>query len=147
VAIQNYSAVAAACLITRRAILEQVCGIDADHFPFAYFDVDLCLRIGRAGYRTLWTPHAELRWLDPASWPVARGPDGSRHVAKARRLMRRRWDDVLPCDPSYNPNLSERPEHGGLASPPRRPAQRLGDDEPRERPRIVSAVGAMRPPL
>src|SRR5437762_4710906 len=51
-----------ACLMTRRAVFEQVGGFD-EAFVLAFNDVDLCLQIQAAGYRVLWTPEAELYHL------------------------------------------------------------------------------------
>ena len=38
----------------------QVGGFDETQFAVAFNDVDLCLKIGKAGYRVLYTPHAVL---------------------------------------------------------------------------------------
>jgi GT2 family glycosyltransferase len=119
-AVQNYSAVVGACLIARREVLEQVSGFDAENLPSAYFDVDLCLRLGEAGYRTLWTPYAELCWLDAdVPPPPLEGSSTARALGAEERYMRSRWAAVLRSDPNYNPNLSLKPEHGGFAVPPR----------------------------
>jgi len=117
--LQNYSAVAAACLVARREVLEEVGGLDAANLPTAYYDVDLCLRLGEAGYRTVWTPYAELRWLDAA--PLGSpGGEPTRGAAREKGYMVSRWGDVLHRDPNYNPNLSLERERGGFAVPPRR---------------------------
>lgn len=51
--------VSGACLLTRRAILEEVGAFDERFFMYAE-DVDLCTRIREAGYRVLFTPDAEI---------------------------------------------------------------------------------------
>jgi GT2 family glycosyltransferase len=109
-AIQNYSAVAGACLVARRKLLDHVGGVDATNLPSAYFDVDLCLRLSDAGYRTVWTPYAELRWLDVAELPT---------LAREQRYMISRWGTVLQGDPNHNPNLGLEREDNGLAVQPR----------------------------
>ncbi|HUE96334.1 MAG TPA: glycosyltransferase, partial [Longimicrobiaceae bacterium] len=99
VSIRNYSAVTAACLMSRRAVFDEVGGFD-EAFPIDFNDVDYCLRIRRAGYRIVFTPHAELYHHESASFGArTQDPAGTEE-------MRRRWADVLDRDPYYNPNLT-----------------------------------------
>ncbi len=58
IAARNYSAVSGECLMTRRAVHDSVGGFDDEMGGFA--DVDYCLRVTRAGYRVVFTPHAAL---------------------------------------------------------------------------------------
>ncbi|MGN6391379.1 MAG: glycosyltransferase [Gemmatimonadales bacterium] len=138
-AIQNYSAVTGGCLVARRTILNEVADVTVG--AGAFFDVDLCLRIGAAGYRIVWTPHAELRWLDPETWPGA----GSSKRQQPETDLLRRWGPVLQEDPNYNPNLARNPEEGGLAWPPRRAPHPTVSPACRERRRMRPALGAARP--
>ena len=69
--IQNYSAVTAAALAVKKAIYNEVGGLDEDNLAVAFNDVDFCLRIKEAGYRNLYTPFAELYHHES----VSRGPD------------------------------------------------------------------------
>ncbi|WP_204489886.1 glycosyltransferase family 2 protein [Archangium primigenium] len=106
---QEFSAVSAACLVMRRAVFEAVGGFDAERFPSAYNDVDLCLRLRERGYRVLWTPVATLRQHDTS---VGVFPQEA-------AALRARWPAWFQDDPFYNPNLTlERGDHG-LAWPPR----------------------------
>ncbi len=102
--IQNLSAVSAACLVMSKAVFEFVKGFNDEETPAIYADVDLCLRIRAAGYRIVWTPHAELYRHTPTS-PVHRAADDVNHFME-RDYMLRRWGHVLDHDPCYNPNLS-----------------------------------------
>lgn len=54
------SSLSAACLLLRRAAVDQVGGLDERFFLYAE-DVDLCLRLRRAGWRLLYVPAAEVR--------------------------------------------------------------------------------------
>ncbi len=50
-----------ACLMMRREVFEAVGGrFDAERLAVAFNDIDLCLRVRKAGYRVIWTPHAAL---------------------------------------------------------------------------------------
>ncbi len=93
---RNYSAVSGACLLMRREVFQQIGGFD-QKLSSVLADVDLCLKIRRAGYLIVYTPLAKLCW-DPSP------PE--RSDASAEVIMRQRWSDVLQRDPYYNPNLS-----------------------------------------
>lgn len=51
--------VSGACLLTRRDLLETVCGFDENFFMYSE-DVDLCARIRSAGAKVLFTPEVEV---------------------------------------------------------------------------------------
>ncbi|MGY8960912.1 MAG: glycosyltransferase family 2 protein, partial [Alphaproteobacteria bacterium] len=57
---QDLSAVTAACMVTRRDLYLQLGGLDARWLRVAFNDVDYCLRVRAAGWKVIWTPHAEL---------------------------------------------------------------------------------------
>ncbi len=108
---QELSAVTAACLVTWKAVYLQLGGLDEKHLKVAFNDVDYCLRVREAGYRVVWTPHAELYHHES----VSRGKDSTRRKKwRANReaaYMRKQWKHVMQNDPFYNPNLSyERPD-------------------------------------
>ena len=93
---RNYSAVSSACLLMRRELFQQTGGFD-EKLPGALADVDLCLKIRRAGYLIVYTPLAKL-CCDP--------PPAKRIDSGAELIMRQRWSDAVERDPYYNPNLS-----------------------------------------
>lgn len=102
----NLSAVTAACLLLRKAVFEEVGGLNEEHLAIAFNDVDLCLKVCEAGYRNLWTPYAELYHHES----VSRGADDNA-TKRARAngeatYMRRAWGEALDHDPAYNPNLT-----------------------------------------
>jgi GT2 family glycosyltransferase len=74
----------------------------------AFNDVDLCIRLRRAGWRIIWTPTVELYHKE--SETLGRHDAGKRaeqHLADVA-LMRSRWAPILDADPYYNRNLSLR---------------------------------------
>ncbi len=89
---RNYSAVTGACLMTRRAVFEEVGGFD-EQFPVDFNDVDYCLKLRRAGYRVVFTPWAQLCHHESASFGVRR------QDLSALAEIRRRWADVIDHDP------------------------------------------------
>ncbi|MEA3186685.1 MAG: hypothetical protein QOD99_515 [Chthoniobacter sp.] len=97
---RNYSAITAACMLTRRDVFEQVGGFDEKGLAVAYNDVDYCLRLQQAGYAVVYTPFAQLYHYESAS----RG-QGRSNPAEAK-LLRERWPAVLAHDPFYNENLA-----------------------------------------
>jgi GT2 family glycosyltransferase len=105
--IRNVSAVTGACLMTRSEVFWQVGGFDEAQFAVAFNDIDLCLKIGKAGYRVLYTPHAVLyhhEAFSKTSKDLIPHPD---EVA----AMRSKWSTVIAHDPYYSPNLTRNDEN------------------------------------
>jgi len=119
VLLQNVSAVTAACLILRRAIFEEVGGLDEEHLSVAFNDIDLCLRIREKGYRNLWTPYAELYHHESASRGCEDTPKKRARFRAEIDYMKQYWEASLLNDPTYNPNLTLDTEDFALAFPPR----------------------------
>lgn len=107
---QVFSAVTAACLLVRRAAFHEVAGFDAAAFPVAYNDVDLCLRLGARGLKTVWTPYAVLRHKETAT--RERDYASARLVQYQREsaAFRERWGRVIAHDPHYHPRLTRADE-------------------------------------
>lgn len=116
--LRNVSAVTGACLLLRRASFEAAGGLEAEHLPVAFNDVDLCLKLRAMGLRNLVTPFAELLHHESAS----RGSDLARRrragFAREQAWMRARWGAVLRQDPFYNANFARTGLRCELALPP-----------------------------
>lgn len=126
---QQVSGCTAACLFLRRQDFLDVGGMNADAFPVAFNDVDLCLKIRASGKAIVWTPHAKLLHAESAS----RGnEDTPQKIARAQRevdSLREMWGNALIADPAYHPSLNLDPNShafGGLSTPPRRRCPRIG---------------------
>jgi O-antigen biosynthesis protein len=104
--VHSLSCVTAACLAARRSVYEEVGGFDEKNLAIALNDVDFCIRVRQAGYKIIWTPHAELYHYESRS----RGSDTKGHNAvrfsTEITYMRSRWGIILDNDPFYNQNLS-----------------------------------------
>ena len=114
------SAVSWACMAVRREAFDAVGGFNEDHFAGVFGDVDFCLRLSQAGWRTGWTPHAELIHFER---PEDSRLDGENAVRFDRdiRMLHSSWSRWVENDPAYNPNLSLAHESFPLGWPPREP--------------------------
>ena len=92
---QNYSAVSDACLMVRSELFDAVGGLDEQDFTDAFSDVDLCLKIGQAGYLVVWTPQAQI--VHPGALPQA---------PAALAALMHKWADAFSHDLAYNKNLA-----------------------------------------
>lgn len=104
---QDLSAVTAACLMTKRALYEQLGGLDED-FVVAYNDVDFCLRARQAGYLVVFDPEAMLYHYESLS----RGPDDTSsspanyaRFLREQGLLRSRWAEYYALGDPYWPPL------------------------------------------
>jgi glycosyltransferase involved in cell wall biosynthesis len=117
--VQNLSAVTGACLVVKKAIWEEVDGMDEIHLPIAFNDVDFCLRVQEKGYRNLWTPFAELYHHESASRGLEDTPEKQARFWSEVAFLQTKWKDLIACDPAWNPNLALDGIQIKLANPPR----------------------------
>ena len=117
---QNFSAVTGACLVVKKALFEQVGGLNDQELAVGFNDVDFCLKLVEAGFRNVWTPYAELIHHESATRGQDSSPEKQRRAEKELRYMRKRWGDKLHIDPAYNPNLSDGRDDMSFAWPPRK---------------------------
>jgi len=103
--VRNYSAVTAACLMSRKEVYFEVGGLDETNLGVAFNDVDFCLKLRQKKYLIVYTPYAVLKHYESSS----RGYEVDLNEIA---LMQRRYAGLLANgDPYYNPNLTlERPD-------------------------------------
>ena len=102
----DVSAVTAACILIRRDVWDEVGGLD-ETFKVAFNDVDLCMRIRRAGYLIVWTPYAELYHYESKSRGSDESPEKrARFLGEVSRFQTRWAKELAAGDPYYNPNLT-----------------------------------------
>jgi GT2 family glycosyltransferase len=109
----NYLAVTGACLMVERQKYLECSGLD-ESLAVSYNDVDLCLKLHRAGYRNVLVPRAKLYHYESKS---RGGDDTPGKVARAMEevgAIRKRWPLWAERDPYYNPNLTVAAEDFGL---------------------------------
>ena len=109
-AVHNVSAVTAACLMMRKALFEDVGGLD-EAFPIAFNDTDLCLKLRQRGYRIVWTPHAELYHFESATRGQEDTPEKIDRHRREQLLFEVRWSDFLKRgDVYYRPMTPAGPQ-------------------------------------
>ena len=104
---QEFSAVTGACLMVRREVFDEIGGLD-ERLRVAFNDIDLCLRLRKAGYRHIWTPYAELVHHESASRGQDDTPEKRARFRQEVSFMRARWGTTLSRDPYYSPLFSMR---------------------------------------
>ncbi|CAG9255560.1 Glycosyl transferase family 2 [Paraburkholderia unamae] len=114
-----FSAVTAACLVVRKAVYQEVGGLNEKDLAVAYNDVDFCLRLGEAGYRNVWSPYAELYHHESATRGHDDDPIRRERLEREAGYMMQRWGARLGDDPCYSPNLTLKRDDFDLAWPPR----------------------------
>jgi len=104
--VQNMSGVTAACVMIKRSVFEEV-GLFDPEFHDSYNDLDLCLKVRKAGYLIVWTPYAEAYHLESRSRGYHTTTKRMRLSAHEAALFKERWENELAMgDPYYNCNLA-----------------------------------------
>jgi GT2 family glycosyltransferase len=100
------SAVTAACLMVKKSRFDEVGGFD-EKFRVTYNDVDLCLRLGESGYRSIYNPIIKLLHHESISvgLPTETKKRDTKEFDVAKALFLRRWQSVIDHDPHLNPNI------------------------------------------
>lgn len=101
---QNWSAVSGDCLMVRKQVFEDIGCLDEQAFTLGLNDLDLCLKIGQAGYLVVWTPHASIM----LGSHVVQVPESAANELRVleEETFYLRWLPKLARDPAYNPQLS-----------------------------------------
>lgn len=121
---RNVGAVTAACLMVRRAVYQEVGGLNERDLAVAFNDVDFCMRVEERGYRNVWTPFAELYHHESASRGSDRSGEKAMRFRRETEYMQRRWGARLYNDRYWNPNLALNAPGPVLSFPPRTQAAR-----------------------
>lgn len=99
---QDYSAVTAACMLVKRDAFEKAGGL-TEELAVAFNDIDFCLKVGKAGYRVVFTPFAELYHYESKSRGADDTPDKQDRFNNEITEFRNRWGEILKNgDPCYN---------------------------------------------
>jgi len=100
--VQNWSALSLDCLVIRRALFDELQGLDASALQVGLFDADFGLRARDKGYLAVWTPFSRVLKL-----PGDRVEAVSDECVQADKdVFYERWLHRIARDPAYNDNLS-----------------------------------------
>lgn len=103
---QDYSAVTAACMMTKRSVFEQVGGM-TEELAVAFNDIDYCLKVRQTGKLVVYNPYAELHHYESKSRGYEDSPERVERFNGEVEILLSRWRDLIEGgDPYYNPNLT-----------------------------------------
>ena len=106
--IQNYSAVTAAVLLTKRKCFLEVGGF-REELAVAFNDVDFCLKVRALGKRVVYTPYALFTHYESKSRGLEDNPEKVKRFNSEIVTLGKIWHMILrKGDPYYNPALTLR---------------------------------------
>lgn len=103
---RQVSAVTAAVMVLRKSTFLDVGGFDEAAFPVAFNDVDLCLRLQRAGLRNIYAAEARLLHRESESRGLDRSPIHSERFKAELNRLKERWHTDDYVDPHFSPLFS-----------------------------------------
>jgi GT2 family glycosyltransferase len=96
------AAVTAACMLVRADTWKGVEGFD-ESIAVGFGDIDFCLRVGGAGFRVVFCPHARLVHHES----MTRGVSETDPHPTDSTLYRMKWKNLMDAgDPYFSPGLS-----------------------------------------
>ena len=105
---QDYSAVTAACLMTKKALFDEVGGF-TEKLAVAFNDIDYCMKVRASNHLVVYNPYALLYHYESKSRGLEDTPEKVARFNREWALVAKRWPDILQNgDPYYNPNLTLR---------------------------------------
>ena len=99
--IKNFSAMTAACMLTKKELFFAMGGFDDVDFSVAYNDCDYGFKLTQNGYRNVVAPNAELYHYEGVTRGIGVGNDKPSEESSFIRKYKN-WKD-----PYYNPNLTK----------------------------------------
>lgn len=109
IAAQEVAAVSGAATLIRREAFVQSGGFEESTELAPMADLDLSLKVRRAGFRLIWTPDSTLEYAPLSGHDEDAAKLGA--IALARQALRARWGEDLGGDPFYHPLFARE---GGL---------------------------------
>ncbi len=97
--IGNYSAVSAGCIALRNELFREVNGFNSKELSNAFFDADICLRLGKLGLRIVFDPYVVMT-------ATIAGLNQKEPTNDEKNYFLHMWKSLIDKDPFYNPNFS-----------------------------------------
>lgn len=111
---QDYSAVTAACMMTKKSVFDEAGGF-TEALAIAFNDIDFCMKVGAAGKLVVYNPYALLYHYESKSRGLEDTPEKIARFNREIKIFSERWPDILQeGDPYYNPNLTLRKSNFAL---------------------------------
>ena len=106
-AVNNYTAVTAACLMVSKENFNKVNGFD-EELAVDYNDVDFCLKLHTAGLLNLWIPEVTLYHYESLSRGHPHATKESYQRSRREiKYFKHRWQAYIDYDPYYNSNFTK----------------------------------------
>ena len=103
---QDYSAVTAACMMTKKSVYEAVGGL-TEELVVAFNDIDYCMKVRELGKLVVYNPYAQLYHYESKSRGLEDSPQKQERYYKEMKYFVTKWKECLDNgDPYYNPNLT-----------------------------------------
>ena len=104
--IQDFSAVTAACMMSKRSIYEEVGYMDED-MPVAFNDLDFCLKIRKTGKLIVYDPFVNVIHYESKTRGYEDTPEKVARFEAEIEKFQNKWKDIYENgDPYYNKNFS-----------------------------------------
>ena len=105
---QDYSAVAAVCLMTKKSIFKALGGMD-EELPTAYYDIDYCLKVRESGKLVVYNPFVTMYYYDDKFQETENRAEKLAGYQREADIFTKRWAELIrKGDPYYSPNLTKR---------------------------------------
>lgn len=109
--VQELSAVTAACMMTRKDIYNEVCGLD-EKFEVAFNDIDYCMKLREKGFGIIFTPYSRLYHYESISRGYETTEAKEKRFRSETERFKNKWGKELEeGDSYYNPHLTLRYEN------------------------------------
>lgn len=101
----DYSAVTAACMMTKKSLFEELHGFD-ESFKVACNDIDYCLRVRKKNYLVVFNSFAKFYHFESKSRGYENNLEKVNRFNREVEIWQDRWRDILANgDPYYNMNF------------------------------------------
>lgn len=101
----DYSAVTAACMMTKKSLFEELHGFD-ESFKVACNDIDYCLRVREKNYLVVFNSFAKFYHFESKSRGYENNLEKVNRFNREVEIWQNRWRDILANgDPYYNVNF------------------------------------------
>lgn len=111
---RDYSAVTAACMMSRKSLFEQSGGF-SEELAIAFNDIDFCMKIRSLKKLVVYAPYALFYHYESKSRGLEDTPEKVERFNREIKIFSEKWPDILrDGDPYYNPNLTLRKSNFAL---------------------------------